>query len=203
MSGWRALVVALAALTWPTAGLTHDIAHHGTDPLQHQRLPTIGRAPDFDLTSQDGQRVTLADYRGKVVAVAFIYTSCPDICPMLTANMQQVQERLGGEFGTRIAFISITVDPERDTPEVLRQYAESFGAKLEGWSFLTGDPATVKDVAQRYGIYARKAANRDINHTLLTSIIDPSGMMRVQYLGYSFDLEEFRSDLLSLVGEAE
>ncbi len=92
--------------------------------------------------------MSLRDLRGKVVAVAFIFASCTDVCPMLTDNMARVQEKLGTAFGHKIAFVSITVDPERDTPEVLKQYAESFDADVEGWSFLTGDPATVHEVGR-------------------------------------------------------
>ena len=91
-----------------------------------QRLQTLGAAPEFALTSQDGAEVTLASLRGKVVAVTFIYTSCPDVCPMLTDKLARVQDALGRDFGSRIAFVSITTDPERDTPEVLKGYAEAF-----------------------------------------------------------------------------
>ena len=93
-------------------------------------LPKIAPAPAFTLTSQDGAPVSLADFRGKVVAVTFIYTLCTDTCPVLTPMMSFVQDRLGRDFGTRIAFVSITVDPERDTPQVLKEYARAFGADL-------------------------------------------------------------------------
>ena len=72
--------------------------------------------------------------------MAFIYTSCTDVCPMLTDKWRSVQEKLGSDVRAKIAFLSITVDPERDTPEVLKEYAQNFGADLKGWSFLTGDP---------------------------------------------------------------
>ncbi|WP_161807865.1 SCO family protein [Ensifer adhaerens] len=173
----------------------HDASHD-------QRLPTIGAAPDFTLTSQDGVPVSLRDLRGKVVAVAFIFASCTDICPMLTDNMARVKDKLGSAFGPQISFVSITVDPERDTPQVLKQYAQIFAADVKGWVFLTGDPAVVHDVGRRYGVIARKTASGDVDHTLLTSLVDRSGSLRVQYIGAGFDLEEFRSDLLSLVDEA-
>ena len=147
--------------------------------------------------------MSLRDFRGKVVAVTFIFASCTDICPMLTANMASVQEKLGSAFGSKIAFISITVDPERDTPDVLKQYAQNFGANLKGWSFLTGDPATVREVGRKYGVIAMKTADGDVDHTFLTSLIDPNGILRVQYIGVGFDLEEFRSDLVSLLDEAK
>ena len=68
--------------------------------------------------------------------------------------------------------------------------------------FLTGDPATVHEVGRKYGVIAMKAADGDVDHTLLTSLIDPNGILRVQYIGVGFDLEEFRGDLLSLLDEA-
>jgi protein SCO1/2 len=190
------LTLTLVLLTWPPLVQAHEAAHQ-----EEERLPTIGPAPGFALTSQDGTEVTLASLRGKVVAVAFIYTWCPDICPMLTDKMARVQDELGKDFGSKIAFVSITIDPERDTPAVLKEYASSFKADVAGWSFLTGAPAVVLDVAHRYGVAVAKAAGGGIDHTLLTTLIDRQGNMRVQYLGYRFEPEEFRRDLESLAHE--
>ena len=188
------LVIALGVLAWPMLAQAHEAA-------QEERLPTIGAAPDFALTSQDGAEVTLGAFRGKVVAVTFIYTSCPDVCPMLTDKMARVQDELGADFGSKIAFLSISVDPEHDTPAVLKEYAEALGADLNGWSFLTGTPAAVREVAHRYGVAVAPAADGGVDHTLLTTLVDRQGIMRVQYLGYRFDPEEFRQDLLRLVNE--
>ena len=190
--------LALAMLASATPALAHDAPHHHA---KQQRLPKIAPAPGFALTSQDGMPVALADLRGKVVAVTFIYTSCTDTCPVLTALMAYVQDKLGQDFGKRIAFVSITVDPERDTSEVLKQYADTFGANLKGWAFLTGAPGVIRDVIRRYGVFAAKNAKGDVDHTFLTSIVDRNGMLRVQYLGVRFDPDEFRRDLLSLVKE--
>ena len=190
--------LALAMLASATPALAHDAPHHHA---KQQRLPKIAPAPGFALTSQDGMPVALADLRGKVVAVSFIYTSCTDTCPVLTALMAYVQDKLGQDFGKRIAFVSITVDPERDTSEVLKQYADTFGANLKGWAFLTGAPGVIRDVIRRYGVFAAKNAKGDVDHTFLTSIVDRNGMLRVQYLGVRFDPDEFRRDLLSLVKE--
>src|SRR5690348_7218172 len=88
-------------------------------------LPMIGPAPPFALISQDGRPISLDDFRGKVVAVTFMYTSCPDICPLLTEKMAQVRDALSADFGTRVAFVSITVDPENDTPDVLKNFADA------------------------------------------------------------------------------
>jgi protein SCO1/2 len=147
-----AFVLILGLLTSPALVQAHEAAHQ-----EEQRLPTIRAAPDFALTSQDGAEVTLGAFRGKVVAVTFIYTSCPDVCPLLSDKLARVQDELGADFGARIAFLSITVDPERDTPAVLKEYAEAFDADVAGWSFLTGEPATVLDVARSYGVAVVKA----------------------------------------------
>src|SRR5882724_3969430 len=79
-----------------------------------QSLPKIASAPEFSLTSQDGEQISLANLRGKVVAVAFIFTRCTAACPMLTPLMSLAQDRLGRDFGSKVAFASITVDPEND-----------------------------------------------------------------------------------------
>jgi protein SCO1/2 len=193
-----ALVVTIVVL----ASLIAAQPQHARHPApQEQPLPEIASAPEFALTSQDGAPVALADFRGKVVAVTFIYTSCTSTCNVLTPTMSFVQDMLGRDFGTRIVFVSITVDPERDTPDVLKQYAETFGADLKGWAFLTGAPAAIRDVTRRYGVFASKTASGDVDHTFLTSIVDSRGFLRVQYLGVRFDPEEFRRDLLSLLTE--
>ena len=88
-------------------------------------MPVVGRAPNFALTTQSGERLSLTDLRGKVLAVTFIYATCKDTCPILTAKMATLQRQLGADFGPRVRFVSITVDPEVDTPAVLRRYAEA------------------------------------------------------------------------------
>src|SRR6266481_9343349 len=133
---------------------------HGADPAaQEQPLPKIAPAPEFALTSQDGAPVTLADYRGKVVAVTFILTMCTTTCPVLTPMMSFVQDQLGSDFGAKIRFVSITVDPERDTADVLKEYARAFGANLAGWAFLTGAPQAIRELTRRYGVFAAKTAD--------------------------------------------
>jgi protein SCO1 len=193
-----ALVLTLVVLAAVMLGQSHDTPQQTS---QQQPLPRIAPAPEFALTSQDGAQVRLADFRGKVMAVTFIYTLCSTTCPVLTPMMSFVQDQLGSDFGKKIAFISITVDPERDTPEVLKEYAQAFGANLAGWAFLTGAPDAIRDVTRRYGVFAAKTADGDVDHTFLTSIIDPHGILRVQYIGVRFDPDEFRRDLLSLLQE--
>jgi protein SCO1/2 len=194
VSRLAALGLWLALLIGAAPSLAHTTS-------REERLPAIGPAPEFELTSQDGAAVALRDFRGRVVAVAFIYTSCPDVCPLLTEKMAQVQEELGRDFGPRVAFVSITVDPENDTRAALRAYAESHGADLAGWSFLTGAPAMIRKLTLGYGVAATRTADGQVEHNLLTTLVDKRGIMRVQYLGFRFDPEEFRHDLVELLNE--
>ena len=187
-----AFLLALALFAFPLAISAREAG--GYKPL-----PVIGPAPNFTLTSQDGARVSLASLRGKVVAVTFIYTGCPDICPLLTQKMVDVQNELGADFGAKIAFVSISLDPEHDTPEVLKDYAQFWGAKLDGWTFLTGSLEAVRDVTRHYGVFFSKKEDGSVEHSQLTTLVDADGQMRVQYLGARFDPEEFRHDLMSLV----
>jgi protein SCO1 len=201
----RALPVL--ALVMLAVGMTASAVLMGRSPeptpeaSETQALPKIAPAPGFTLTSQDDAQVSLVDLRGKVAAVTFIFTRCTATCPVLTPMMSLVQERLGRDFGTKIAFASITVDPEHDTPEMLKLYAQAYGADVPGWSFLTGPPPVIADLTRHYGVFAAKNADGDIEHSFLTSIVDQRGILRVQYLGVRFDPEEFQRDLLSLVRE--
>jgi protein SCO1 len=166
-----------------------------------ESLSKIKPAPEFTLTKQDGKRLSLKELRGKVVAITFIFASCVDTCPLLTAKMAGIQNKLGNAFGPQVNFVSITVDPERDTTEVLKRYAEGYKANLAGWAFLTGTTAEIRDVAKRYGVYYKKMPRGDVDHTFLTSLVDQNGTLRVQYMGVKFNPDEMLRDIQSLLRE--
>lgn len=197
-NGWHIeMLMVLVAMGWL-------VSVRSSTAGERDGLPQIGPAPEFTLTTQDGQRLSLTELRGKVVAVTFIYASCTDTCPLLTAKMAGLQAALGADFGPKVFFLSITVDPERDTPAVLQRYAQAHGVNFAGWAFLTGTPAQIRQVARQYGIYYKKTARGDVDHTFLTSLVDQSGTLRVQYLGVRFDPDELLRDLQTLVrGEGE
>jgi protein SCO1/2 len=124
-----------------------------------------------------------------------------DTCPLLTAKLAAVQDRLGAAFGPDVRFVSITVDPERDTPQALKRYAQAYHANPAGWSFLTGTPAEIRKVAGRYGVIYTKTPRGDVDHTFLTSLVDRGGTLRVQYMGVRFDPDELLRDLQGLSKE--
>ena len=193
-SWYVGILLVLLMVGSRTPGLAHE-AEEGI------RLSKIGPAPAFTLTAQDGRRLSLNELHGKVVVITFIYTSCVDACPLLTAKMAALQNDLGNDFGPKIFFLSITVDPEHDTLEILTRYAQVHGANLSGWAFLTGSPDEIQAVARQYGIYRKQQTDGDVDHTFLTSLVDQHGTLRVQYMGVRFDPGEMQRDLQSLLWE--
>jgi protein SCO1/2 len=188
------LLFALTTAKLPQPAWGHQSGQSGG-------LRKIGPAPAFNLTTQDGSTLSLADLRGKVVVVNFIFTNCADSCPLLTSKLVTIQNHLGAKFEAAVFFVSITVDPEVDSPEVLRHYAEAMGTDPNGWAFLTGAPENVRRVARQYGVVEDKRSDGNVDHNLTTSIVDRDGVLRVQYIGERFDQSEFLHDLLDLVDE--
>jgi len=180
-------------------GSSAVFSHHVDDT--NERLAKLGPAPDFELIAQNGGKFSIREVRGKVVAVGFTYTSCIDTCPLLTAKMVSVQNKLGSQFGSEVFFITVSMDPEVDRPQVLKAYAQALGSDLRGWAFVTGSETEIQQVARDYGVFRQKREDGEVDHTLLTSIIDRSGTVRVQYIGMLFDPEEFLHDLKDLVQE--
>lgn len=109
------------------------------------KLPVIAEVPDFSLTDEEGELLTRDALKGDVWVANFMFTSCPDICPVLTTKMAGLRTRLRGD-GARIRYVSLSVDPGTDSPEVLKRYAIERGADYDDWSFLTGEIGAVKRV---------------------------------------------------------
>ena len=112
-------------------------------------LPVYGQVPEFTLTERSGRSVTAGDLRGRVWVANFIFTQCPGVCPALSARMAALQQALrarreSGAPGNDVRLVSISVDPTRDTPEVLRRYAARFRADPDDWLFLTGSRGAVQ-----------------------------------------------------------
>src|SRR5713101_1968719 len=113
------------------------------------RLAVIRTVPDFSLTTQGDQTLRLSDLKGKVLLVSFVFTTCSGSCPATTHRMSQVQQELksrGLLKDDRVRLLSITLDPARDTPDVLQRYMQLYDADPTSWSFLTGPPADVEKV---------------------------------------------------------
>lgn len=122
--------------------------------------------PNTELITQDGQKVHLYDdlIKGKIVVIDLIYTHCVDACPLETARLVQVQKMLGDRVGKDVFFYSITIDPKRDTPEVLKSYMEKFHVG-PGWTFLTGKKDDIDAISKKLGLYTEPDPNDRDGHT--------------------------------------
>ncbi len=154
---------------------------------------------DFRLIDQSGQQFDSNKLRGKVVIVAFAYTTCPDVCPLITAAMRQVQINLTQREREDSYLVTVTTDPEIDSAKVLAAYAKRFEVELSGWSFLTGDQATLEQVWKSFGVGVVRKARGLVDHTPLTAIVDRRGMLRIAYVGASPDPKSVLHDVRRLL----
>lgn len=150
-------------------------------------------AADFELTNQNGGPFRLSDQRGEIVLIFFGYTHCPDVCPLTLSDFKQIKASLGDQ-ADRVRFVFITVDPERDTTEVLRQYLPNFDPEIIG---LTSDRTSLESVWKAYGVYQAKqevgsAAGYLVDHSARTYLIDQQGNLRLTY-----PFEMGKDDILS------
>lgn len=139
--------------------------------------------PDFSLTDQTGRRVSLSEFSGKVVALTFIYTSCPlpDYCFRLSNNFGQLRKR----FGPDLVLLSVTFDPVHDTPAVLARYATTWKADPRTWHFLTGSLVEVKAVGREFGLNFWQEEGF-LTHSLHTFVIDRRGRLAADFEGNEF-----------------
>jgi protein SCO1 len=205
----RRAVVAAAAMALVSLAALAALAGRPREP----RLPAYGPAPAFVLVDQAGREVRGEDLRGRVVLANFVYTSCPDVCPMLTARMAEVRSRLRerGLLGSDVRLLSFTVDPARDTPEVLARYAARFDADGEAWRFLTGSPEAVRALLVegfRLGLQPAPAGHGGhaphgggtITHSNRFVLIDRGGRIRAYYDGRELDAETVLRDVREVAG---
>jgi protein SCO1/2 len=147
-------------------------------------------AADFTLTDQDGQSLTLSSLRGKVIVLDFIFTHCPGPCPLLSLKFSRLQQQLGDRLGKQVMLLSITIDPRRDTPEVLTAYAQRYQANLAGWKFLTGTTRDILMVATAYGADYQATMEGIVDHRLLTCVIDREGILVKEFTGVNHTVED-------------
>ena len=161
--------------------------------------PVDDPAPPFRLTDQDGNPRALEDFRGRMVLLDFIFTHCPGPCPILTGLHAKLQRELSPELRARTQLVSISLDPLRDTPSVLREYAQKRGADFANWSFLTGTPDEVDGVLKSYGVGRVRTPEGQIEHIVVTFLIDAEGQIARRYVGLDgHDPKELLRDIAKL-----
>jgi protein SCO1/2 len=186
--------------------MTFGAAAHGHVPIPPKkgeagRIAVDTKAPVFTLMSQDGKPFSTEKTRGKVVLVTFIFTTCPDVCPFLTAKFAQIQRAVAKERPDDLFLLSITTDPEIDTPQVLKAYAGRYNANLKSWAFLTGSEKDLAAVWRSFGVTVKKRDRGLVQHTGLTTLIDRRGMRRFNYYGDLWQEKDVLHDISTLLAE--
>ena len=162
-------------------------------------LPISGSVPDFEFTDSNGETITREDMEGKVWVADFIFTTCTMACPIMTGNMNLIHKSFKDDNNVRI--ISISVYPEYDTPEVLKEYASRYNANTDRWHFLTGPEESVKNIIKtgfKIGDY-----EDIIFHSEKFALVDVSGNIRGYYSGMKTeDMSKLKKDIKRLLRES-
>lgn len=194
---WIATTVAILVLTAIFAILMHQISER----RRHLLIPVYGKVPDFSLTESSGRSLSLADLQGKVWIADFIFTHCAGPCPIMSAQMAGLQKKLQDAPDVRL--VTFSVDPERDTPQVLSEYAKQFKADTSRWFFLTGAKKAIYDLANKgFKIGATENTGPDrqpdedtILHSTSFVLVDRDANIRGYYEGgESNDLDRLVKD---------
>lgn len=197
-----AVFLGVSFLKWQTSRQRGG----GWEEKPLEGLKDFGAVPQFSLTERNGRPITLSDLKGKVWIVNFIYTNCPDTCPIQSAQMKQLQDELRDEKDLRL--VSITVDPDRDTPTVLTKYADRFEADSSRWLFLTGQKKEIHELAQKgFQLGAaeiphdkRPASGATHTHSPRFVIIDREARIRGYYVSTDAEaMKRLRRDIKILL----
>lgn len=170
--------------------------------FRHQSLPVVMESPPFSLSDLDGNTVTEQAFAGNVRLVSFIFTRCPDICPDTTANMVWLQGKLKeqGLFGSDVEFVSISFDPDNDTPEALRQYADRMGIDQNGWTLLRGTEEEIGKLSSAYNLSIVKLEDGLFAHsvTSLLLIDDRERVRSIYKMGEFMDNDVILAEISAL-----
>ena len=178
---------------------TSTLAAHSLDELEaqlgdrEQYFQPIGKeAPDFTLEDAEGRAVGLQDLRGKVVVLHFVYTSCPDVCPLHAERIAEIQEMVNRTpMRELVQFVTVTTDPEHDTSEVMREYGPTHGLEPSNWVFLTSGPDRPGDATRKLAeLFGHKFTETEDGyqiHGVVTHVIDREGLWQANFHGLKFE----------------
>jgi protein SCO1/2 len=178
MTLWKATLIGIPIVTLLLLLWLRQLE---VNALRQRAVSSYGPVPEFQLINQDGRNFGSADLRGKIWIADFVYTTCPGPCPMISSRMSELQKPLER---TEVHLVSFTVDPAKDTPEVLRNYAERLQAKPGRWDFLTGPQSTIYNLS-RNGFKLAVSDGSDANgipvHSTRMILVDRHGEIRGYY----------------------
>ncbi|NLP52492.1 SCO family protein [Bacillus sp. RO1] len=148
---------------------------------KYEKLPVLGSVSDFQL--QDVQGSTYQLNNKKVKIVTFFYTRCPDICPMTIVDLTKLQAQLQkeGVFGEKVELVTISLDPEHDTPEAILKYSQAFNTDPSGWEWLRGTEEETKEIATRFNMQYQKLEGDFFSHSITMYLLDEKNQIRALY----------------------
>lgn len=188
LKGIAFAAIILAALASPALSHSLDYVEQQLMAKEDYFQPVDSDAPEFSLEDAGGNPVEMADLRGKVVILNFIYTNCGDFCPLHTELLAALQAMINSTpMRDRVRFVTITTDPSRDTGGVLAEYSKAHGADLGNWLFLTTRPGqpedTTRTLAKGYGLEFTQTEDGEQMHGVVTHIIDQDGRLKARFHG--------------------
>lgn len=154
--------------------------------------------PSFELTNQEDKTVQLKDFEGKRVLLTFFFTRCPmpNMCPLLSHKVAQIQERIPEESKNQIALLSVSFDPEYDTPEVLKEYGLQYGADFSNWHFLTGPKEIIDRMTENANLFYEKTNEGFFGHNIRTLVLGEKGQVLKAFNGTGWQVEAVLDALL-------
>ncbi len=172
---------------------------------QFYGYPYIQKINNFTLTDHNGKKVSLSDFRGKYLLVFFGYTYCPDVCPTSMFRIKETLEKLG-KYKDKVHVLFISVDPERDTPELLKKFISFYDPDGKYMTGLIGSPEEIKKVAKMFKAYYEKVPLKDnpevgylVDHTAFIYLIDKNGIMRIIFRPVNDDPEKIAQDIIYVI----
>jgi protein SCO1/2 len=210
MKRWSAMRAGslLSLVIGAILGAGHHLALAQHAPAQHAapappvpmaRTQVATEAPDVVLTDQDGRRFAFRDLRGKAVLVSFVYTSCPDVCPVMFHVVTEVQKRVQAEGHGDVVSVFVTTDPEIDSPQVLKTFALRRSVDFSATTLLTGKPDELQAVWSAFGVKVKRQARGLVDHSPLTVLIDARGVIRYRYLSGFPDADIIAADVRNVL----
>ena len=192
--------IAASAVLAGASGVFLSACDRGKPQFHSVDITGAEYAKDFKLTDFDGKPRTLADFKGKAVVLFFGFTQCPDVCPTTMTELAQVKKLLGAD-GDKVQGLFVSIDPERDTPAVLKEYMQNFDPTFLG--LYAGSPEKLAALAKDFKVYYKKVDGKTptsytMDHTAASFVYDPQGRLRL-YARYGIGAQPLADDLKLLI----
>jgi protein SCO1/2 len=192
---WR--VAAYGALAAGLLLFMGEPAH--AEGNRWERLDADEPAPPFTLTDQNGRRIALTDFRGRVTVVTFLFTHCTDVCPVLPQMLARVDQRLTDAEKAKVRYVGISVDPRRDTPAQLKKFMAERSLAESRWTLLTGTVKELTRAAGDYGVVVRPDPRAEFVHNTVFVVIDANGRERMEFHGLATPTDEIAKAVRGLL----